>query len=137
MSYGCKTCNKELEDYILVCDSCGTKKDNISVKGDIKVENKNKVEEKFSKNDYITMIIASIIIMFLSAGVIVYGFFNYDTISSLFMYLGVAVLLVLFGRIVFPKSVLLKVLFYTELFLFFCVIAFPIYLIKGLIEKVG
>lgn len=41
-------------------------------------------------------------------------FFNYDTISSLFMYLGVAVLLVLFGKIVFS-----------------------IYLIKGLIEKVG
>lgn len=75
MSYRYKTCNKELEDYILVCDSCSTKKDNISVKSDIKVENKNNVEEKLSKNDYITMIIASIIIMFLSAGVIVYGFF--------------------------------------------------------------
>ncbi len=37
MSYRCRTCNKELEDYILVCDNCGTKKDNILVKDDIKV----------------------------------------------------------------------------------------------------
>lgn len=137
MSYRCRTCNKELEDYIFVCDNCGTKKDNILVKDDIKVNDKKKNEEKLSKDDYIAMIVTSIIIMFLSAGVIVYGFFNYDSISSLFMYLGGAVLLVLFGRIVFPKSVLLKVLFYTELFLFFGVIAFPIYLIKGLIQKVG
>lgn len=26
MSYRCKTCNKELEDYILVCDNCGATK---------------------------------------------------------------------------------------------------------------
>lgn len=131
MSYRCKTCNKELEDYIFVCDKCGTKKP--VVKFD---ENKDLKEKK---NDNIenktVMIVTSIIIMFLSAGVIVYGFFNYTSLSSLFTYLGVAFFLVVLGKIAFPNSVILKVLFYTELYLFFGIITIPIQLLRYMIQK--
>ena len=71
MSYRCKTCNKELEDYIFVCDKCGTKKP--VVKFDENKDSREKKNEDDSENKTV-MILTSIIIMFLSAGVIVYGF---------------------------------------------------------------
>ena len=134
MSYRCKTCNKELEDYILVCDNCGTKKPSIKIQETKKevTEEEKKVDDSENKT---VMILTSIIIMFLSAGVIVYGFFNYTSLCSLFTYLGIAFFLVILGKIAFPKSVILKVLFYTELYLFFGIITIPIQLLMYMIKK--
>ena len=126
MSYRCKTCNKELEDYILVCDNCGTKKPSIKIQETKKEVTEEEKKEDDSENKTV-MILTSIIIMFLSAGVIVYGFFNYTSLGSFF--------LVILGKIAFPKSVILKVLFYTELYLFFGIITIPIQLLMYMIKK--
>ena len=134
MSYRCKTCNKELEDYILVCDNCGTKKSSIKIQETKKEVTEEEKKEDDSENKTV-MILTSIIIMFLSAGVIVYGFFNYTSLGSLFTYLGIAFFLVILGKIAFPKSVILKVLFYTELYLFFGIITIPIQLLMYMIKK--
>lgn len=134
MSYRCKTCNKELEDYILVCDNCGTKKPSIKIQETKKEVTEEEKKEDDSENKTV-MILTSIIIMFLSAGVIVYGFFNYTSLDSLFTYLGIAFFLVILGKIAFPKSVILKVLFYTELYLFFGIITIPIQLLMYMIKK--
>ena len=134
MSYRCKTCNKELEDYILVCDNCGTKKPSIKIQETKKEVTEEEKKEDDSENKTV-MILTSIIIMFLSAGVIVYGFFNYTSLGSLFTYLVIAFFLVILGKIAFPKSVILKVLFYTELYLFFGIITIPIQLLMYMIKK--
>ena len=52
MSYRCKTCNKELEDYILVCDNCGTKKPSIKIQ-----ETKKEVTEEEKKERMLNMVL--------------------------------------------------------------------------------
>lgn len=99
-----------------------------------KKDSREKKNEDDSENKTV-MILTSIIIMFLSVGVIVYGFFNYTSLGSLFTYLGIAFFLVILGKIAFPKSVILKVLFYTELYLFFGIITIPIQLLMYMIKK--
>lgn len=44
MSYRCKTCNKELEDYIFVCDKCGTKKPVVKFDEKIKTQERKRMK---------------------------------------------------------------------------------------------
>lgn len=132
MSYRCKTCNKELEDYILVCDNCGTEKPSIKIKeSDNEVSEEKKVEE--TKEDKEARIIFSILIVLVHIGVLVYGFYNFTTLGSLFLYIFIAYILVVIGRYAFPKSILLRVFFYIETYGFFSIIAIPIRLLLPLL----
>lgn len=135
MSYRCKTCNKELEDYIFVCDHCGTKKPSIKIKeSDNGVSEERKVEE--TKKDKEVRIILSILIVFVHIGVLVYGFYNFTTFGTLFLYIFIAYILIVIGRYSFPKSILLRVFFYIETYGFFSIIAIPIrFLLPLLFDK--
>lgn len=137
MSYRCKTCNKELEDYILVCDNCGTKKPSIKIqetKKEVTEEEKKEVEE--IKTGFIDRLIISVIILLIHAGIIVYGIYNFTTLGSLILYILGAYALVFISRYVFPKNILIRVIFSIETYIFFGIILLPLeYLLDIRIDK--
>lgn len=115
MSYRCTTCNKELEDYILVCDNCGAVKIDVPKKEDIKNDENLKKRPPYF---FIGIIIVNIVFMVLAIK-------NFTNSDALFLYGSIAIVTIVFGNIFFPQSKLLRGILSGELIIVYGIITLP------------
>lgn len=125
MSYKCYRCHKKLDDGVTKCDKCGAVKIDVSKKEDIKSD-----ESKKGRFPYLIIIIAIVNIVFMTLAIK-----NFSNSDSLFLYGSIAIVVIVFGNILFPQSKLLKGILGGELLVVYGFITLPFIIIYVLFKE--
>lgn len=134
MNYKCYRCHKELKDGETKCVHCGAIKIKVPKKEDINRNEDVVIEDYICNSKYAPYIVAFLIISNISF--IVLACVNYTNTNLLFLFIGLALVSILFGYMYFQNNKWMKFVAITEAYTVFILLFICYLLFKRLVKKI-